>query len=285
MAMNVNVGVIGSSMVYFKNGVWNIVFITDTCHLAKFANPDTGGGLQPLAKSGYPRTIEFKANNTPAATGWDPAEAAKFVNMSDARMHGQLNATESNLRISPTSRYGRQWVHMKIPYGTVTAVGPMSDEYYYKRYGAYNRRWLMDEAATMFSLSFRVPANNPLDLVITDPLNPTPIHFNYRNGNLDLIFNSYCPIVKSYNDYVHHYDWVFDRNSPSESEPIWFLCGEVTDPRYLGKEVSDGEAEEIESADRRFHEEWANETLGITKLKMGPAGDCDPVIIDPPPGD
>ncbi len=282
--MNITVGVIGSSMVYFKDGFWNVVFISDTCHVVNLAGPHTGGVYRPFARPQYHRNVLFRANGATPATGWDPAERDKFLNLSASYLHGSASGSESNLEEFPDPRYGHQRVHLKIPFGTVRAANSYGSEYYYQRVGTYSRIPMGKSMPNAFGISFVVPDGVPLTLAISDSTSPNPIVIPADSGNVTLTFNNYCDICKGYNDFIHHDEWIRDRRSIGSSNPIQFVAGELDDICNFAGEPTKANIESFEKQLAEAYLQTAAQLFSYDLKRFGPDGDCDPVGIEPPPG-
>lgn len=285
MAMKVSIGFTGSAIVYFKLGVWNIVMVSDHCHKVKFAHPLTGGVYQDFAHTGNPRTVTFRAPGATQATGWGAGEPDKFLNMSDSRMHDKFSATESNLVKRVVPRNGRQYVHLKIPFGTVKGGSGFGTPYYYERVGTGAKIPLGKSVTTGFGLKFDVPDGVDLTLAIDDVTHPNPIVFQSGPAAIALDFNNYCDECSTDNDFINHYDWVCDRRSLPPAVPIQWVAGEFDDVCTLKVEPTKENIERFELELKELHTMRANEKFSWDMALEGPAGDCDPVIIEPPPGD
>ncbi len=269
--MQVEIVVEGSALLYFKKGLWNVVFITDSCHNVKFSNPDGSGVYEPLARDKYPRLIDFTAAGTAPAVGPDPKVVDQFLNMSDKRLHGeQPSGKFSNLIVRPDANNGRQFVAMRVPYGSMDTMGVFSKPYYYAPYGEFIRRPLGKGVAKKFLIRFEVTDDKGLDMTIRDGVADITTNFPQRTDKLVLTFDNECLEWMPYNDFIHFYDWIYDERSTNPKYPIRFLAGEDTGPIRLEKDQENLNDNEITELDSKI---------------LGPEGDCDPVIIEPPPGD
>ncbi|MGB5015563.1 MAG: hypothetical protein WBO68_16190 [Pyrinomonadaceae bacterium] len=270
MAMNVKIDVEGSVILYLKNDVWNLIFVTETCHNLKFTDPTMANPPEPLAKTNYPITIDFTASGTVQRAEWGIDELPYFMNMNDARLHGRGFTGQGFLVVDPKSHNNCQWVHVKVPFGVVKHSQTTTTDYYYRGYNDLGARDWIDPVTKGFTIEFDVKDGETLTMTSSDPLEAKPREYTANVPSLTLKFDNDCKNRIGYNDFVHFYDWVFDTRSPSRDEPIMFVAGKKSYLKVFEKDASDEKIKDF--------------YLQVNKALMSPDGNCDPVVIEPPPG-
>lgn len=276
MSTRVTILVQGSSIVYFQRGVWNVVFITDTCHQVKFDSPGPGA-LSVLAKAGADRTIGFSVGAGGFSTSVPPAAQVidAFFNLSTGVLHGVRGATLSNLDNivkPPLERPGRQYIHMTIPSGTMTHKTVTAEPYLYRPVGeTFNRPWGKGVAAS-FAITFTIEDPRGLTMTIRDPISRDEIlQFPPVDDQIVISFDNDCNDDKEENDFIHVYDWVRDITNPAKK----FEAG-----KHLYPFVAEANPRMVPASEREKVTVLEDGTVTFDGLH----GNCDPVIIEPPPG-
>ena len=245
--MIVNINVKGSCILYLENNIWNVVFITDDCHDVRFKDPiDTKE--RPLGKSDRQRQIEFVSSGSAASS--NPIGFSDFFNLADYHNNG--------LRINPKPDCGRQYIEMKIPYGTLVAGSRRHKEYLIWEIGTGQPIRTGKYPATRFTIRF--DSASDVEMILDDMYGIEKRTYRNNMPVLDLDFDNFCDISQGYNDFIHVYDWIEDARDSSKR----FLAG---------------------TEDAKFEDPGGcPPELSSVRKTMGVDGDCDPIVIEPPPG-
>ena len=148
---------------------------------------------------------------------------------------------------------------MTIPYGVVSVIAHTGGEYFIEPYRSGLPETLGRDVASEFSISFDVAGTDGLTMTIRDKSGDDVRKYPSTQA-LDLRFDNYCNAVQTYNDFINFYDWLYDTTSADPAEPKRFVAGKLIRINLLPP----GPA--------------------LAGRIMGRQGDCDPIIIDPPPG-
>lgn len=260
--MQVTIAVKGQCIVYFKDRVWNVVFVTDKCHQVLFStDPAVPNRVDKeiLARKTVPRIITFSGGNAKEATG--PAGTGaldELLNLSMQHLHEEDSIPaangdrRSNLLVKPQSLNGRHYIHMKVPYGSLGATWPDDGdmpEYFVEEVGTGVPQTLGRSVASGIEITFDIDDASDLKMTIVDSQSGSDDRYYSGKADHTLTFNNDCeePNPKV-NDFLNIYDWVFDKPSGGTRK---FVAGKL---RKIGYEP-----------------------------KKSLTGDCDPVAIEPPP--
>ena len=258
--MKVLINVVGSAIVYYERGksTWHVVFITDSCHDVQFFAPNASKSV-PLAKPGIPPKITFTADGALPASRPDANIVEEFLNMSSFFMHGARSSELSNLDVVPNSTQGRSYVHMSIPYGHLRVAEYCKDEYVVEDVISTIKIPLKRVVASEFAITFDVPDPGALAMTIKDS-DGTQTNTYSAKPILRMRFDNFCSTKELENDFINYYDWLLDSRS-TPTRQIRFLAGK--------EGAHEAESEKFDGPGE----------------KKGVQGNCDPVIVEPPPGD
>jgi hypothetical protein len=178
-------------------------------------------------------------------------------------MHGVGADGLSNLSEKANPQGGRQYVHIKIPYGVLSVTKRNDGEYFIERQGSGMPKSLGRPVASEFAISFEVSDEAGLMMtILDDEIVADKRFYPTTSAPLELIFNNDCDQEQVVNDFTNIYDWVYDTSAPDGIHPKQFFAGKL-------QRLSLDDSHIDRSANFRV---------------MGKAGDCDPMIIDPAPG-
>lgn len=259
--MIVKVRVKGQAILYRKHDTWNVVFITDHCHHLAFSDP--GHSEEILAKQKFTRTILFSAADVDVSEPPTTGVVNEFLNLSLPIMHGIHGPGLSSLTEKPNPQGGRQYVQIKIPFGVLSVTKRNDVECFIERHGSGMPKSLGRPVASEFAITFDV--SDPAGLTMTifdDEIGADKRLYPTTADPLELIFNNDCDQEPMVNDFTNIYDWLYDISPPDGIHPKQFVAGKL-------KTLSLADSNIDESGNFRVR---------------GRTGDCDPVIIDPPPG-
>ncbi len=265
MPTEIRIQVDGAVILYIREGVWNLVFITEWCHPVEFHDPINRPHRVILAGTTGNRLIRFSTDGDyPSAGRLNPEIVHEFVNLADPRLHGSGNLEVVSFR--PPSRpvpprYPRNYVHMTIPYGELSILRHSSKSYCVRDIKSNCLQW-EPSPAEAFEISFTLPDSSTLHMDV-DEVGDSPLmprrSYSQSTSDIILTIDNRCHKEMGYNDSEHVYDWVKDKRGDRRFEwgDCMYVCPDsVTD--FIG--------------------------LGMSPAMFSRDGNCDPVIIEPPPG-
>ena len=224
--MIVTVRVKGQAIVYRKHDIWNVVFITDYCHHLAFSDPSHSDEV--LAKQKFARTLLFSASGVDVSKPATTDVVNEFLNLSLPIMHGVHGPGISNLTEKPNPQDGRQYVHMKIPFGVLSVTNRNIGECFIERQGSGLPKSLGRPVASEFAITFDV--SDPAGLTLTiydDEIGAEKRLYPTTAGPLELIFNNDCDQEPMVNDFTNIYDWLYDISPPDGIYPKQFVAGKL----------------------------------------------------------
>ena len=120
MATQINISLTGSVAVYDDGANWNFVFITDKDHLLVISDID-GHHPDQTIRTGKDRELKLVSGQVNDARRRYTDNAKKFgLNMSESYLHGADAATgKSNLNRTHSPGHGRELIRITVPYGTI----------------------------------------------------------------------------------------------------------------------------------------------------------------------
>jgi hypothetical protein len=248
MLMKVRINVKGSAIVYLDRQAWRILFVTDDCHTLSFCDPIYGP--EDLAPSKHTRRgISFSATGASISRKLSDSTRRKFLNLSHSDLHGKKSAGRSNLCLHNKMNPDHGYVHMTVPYGKLQVQRYTSKSYYVQQVSPQLgvQKNLKFKPAAEFYIEFEATG---LTMNIRESLAGYPRSYN-ETGTLVLDFDNYCYKDRHGNDFVHHYEWVCDPPATTNTAPKRFNSDRVSGSGQHGILNKDG--------------------------------NCDPVLIEPPP--
>lgn len=218
MTMKVTMSIKGDAMIYERNDVWNVAFITDDCHKLNFSAD--GAAPSSLRVAGVTRYLTVKPENPTSDIREPGTNFDKILNMNSDKLHG-LTDGKSNLVTEQNSPPGRELVHMTVPVGVVSSENFV--DYWYAEYPGGQQHDFDHKVARIIKIDFELAENSGLSIELKDEHGSQT--FNYApKENLDLEFDNDCQAVSTEDDFLHYYDWVYDkRDTPAKK--IRFIAG------------------------------------------------------------
>jgi hypothetical protein len=249
MSTQINISLMGTVAVYDDGANWNLVFITDKDHQLIISDPD-GNHRDQTIRTGKDRALKLAVGQ-----GSDPARsytgnAKKYgLNMSEPYLHGIDPVTgKSNLNRTHSPGHGRELIRITVPYGTIDCPaypGPdYAADYWITNTSNGQSHQVGHPIAKTLILSFKDDSGKQLELTADDQTSPAIDPWSYSADVLNLIFNNDCQGQGNVDDFIHYYDCVFHKND----KRIMFTAGKVGGGFFARQ------------------------------------GDCDPVMVEPPPG-
>ena len=249
MPMNVTIRFTGDVIVYDDRTNWNFVFVTDDFHITQVKRNSASlvpGGLRQAGVKIRNLLLEFGQ----APTTTNSSDFSQILNMSAVYMHDKDSSGLSNLMVEQASGQGREIIHLRIAnFGHLDGDDFVND-YWIEDLGSGTTNFVGHPIARTITLTFEMTDPSPKPaLVLVEKGVAQPIaSWNYDPAGLDIHFDNDCGGTGSRLDFLHYYDWVYDKSDYRK-----FLAGR-----------SDGK--------------------GGGGSVMSPQGNCDPAGIDPPPG-
>jgi hypothetical protein len=260
MAMNIEIRVSGLA-AFYKNAVgdtWNVVFICDLVHPLKFKNG--ASAATELHMDGKDRFISISASKTIVPASIEGINFNKILNMAHPKMHapGKLKVQRSGLTdiitmIIPDATLGEYLDTDPINYYTINRDN-----------GKFENKGKVTKTA---KLTIQLDTGSKGFTMSVQDRNGTSelVRVPFVDGTTHLLeFDNDCGLgCKTENDFDLYYHWLKD---PLGTR---FWAGKITGAL--------AEAEERKSLD--------NMSLSdIRQLLSSDNGNCDPVVVEPPPG-
>ncbi len=257
MTIAVTIDIGGDAIIYEKNRVWNIVFITDKDHMVKVYN---NGPTKPdieLADANRPTKLYFKPTGAATMTRSHGRGYDSILNLNDSDLHGSDAMGKSNLNEMPTPAGGRQYVHLEIPIGVLGGESPAPD-YWIAEYPGGVPAAHGHAVAKLARLTFSLNDGGRVAIHEKDENGREVMSWAAsKAGDIHLLFDNDCHLPGNRNDFLNYYDWVTDKSGfPPGTRK--FIAG-------------------------KLHSKFAK-GAPLDEKMMGRDGNCDPVVIDPPPG-
>lgn len=255
MPIKVNVKIKGLVVCFLRNDEWNIVFLGDDVHPIDFKYPDGNGSTitKSLLKKGSDLNAVFEAGGFDSSTGPKGADFGAIFNMAGSYAHGP------NTLIVKRRKKTTDVLWLKVP-GASLNMHTLTDREYYVQELHYpgSPVEIIPAIARVLSLTFCV--DGPLRLKISDPNDSSydpPFPLPTDAGDIDLEFDNDCDDRCTHNDFIDLYELVMDKAGDRK-----FAAGQVR---------------------VRQHTDW--KSLPAGKAMASPDyGNCDPVVVEPPPG-
>lgn len=257
MAIAVTLDIAGDAIIYEKDAVWNVVFITDKDHTVKvYSNGSTKPDAE-LADLNRPLAMYMRPVSPVMLTRGRGRGFASILNFNDTDLHRLDAHGRSNLNVKPNPSDGRQYVHLKVPIGTLGGEDMVPD-YWIAEYPNGAAAAHGHEVAKIARLTFQLNDGGKVAILFGDENGPEMTSWSEsKAGDIHLLFDNDCHLPGDRSDFLNYYDWVTDKSViPPGSR------------RYTAG---------------KLHNTFAKGAPLEAKM-MGRDGNCDPVVIDPPPG-
>lgn len=261
MSMTVEIRISGLAIFYQIGNVWQIVFICDATHPVNFKH-GSAADWTTLAKPDENRDISVYADKQ-IENGFKGDNYEQILNMAkDMHGNGKLKVRRSG---------ERRLVFLSIPSAKIDCQTPTNDRYYIIEPDGKFR--YINSVAKTVKASIQMEKGNGLTMIIKDNdgtslLASVPFNEKYTDKQpYPIEFYNDCEGESSEsNDFLIYYEWVKDKDNENKK----FTAGRVN-----------GNLKDILDA-----AEKNGETVNIfdEKVILSPEnGNCDPVVIDPPP--
>lgn len=216
MPMNVTIRIKGDAVIYDKNDLWNIVFITDKDHLA-YLKVNNGRRTQLRVEDVNRHITLLPYKPLDQTRTCDPQY---ILNLND--LHGTTSGGNSKITLWHKKKKGRELIHLLCPIGSLSAGTEFAAGYWYYE---LNRK-----AETSNEISHKVARDVKLTFTLDDRLGVITSDQNgskyeelpYTNGNVDMEFDNDCQTAGTLTDFLHYYDWVHEKNSERR-----FVAGKI----------------------------------------------------------
>lgn len=222
MTMKVTMSIRGDAMIYQRDDMWNVTFITDECH--KLNLSADGAAANSLRVAGITRYLTVKPEN-PTSTKRDTGtDFDKIMNLNSPQLHGLDASGKSNLFTRQNSGPGRELVHMTVPIGVVS--GETLVDYWYADYPGGQHIPFEKKVARVIKIKFELKEGSGLSIELKDDQGSQTFDYKYAE-KLELDFDNDCHETGMENDFLHYYDWVCDKRSTPVKQ-IQFIAGKQT---------------------------------------------------------
>lgn len=260
MPTRVEIHIVGLALCFFKNEVWNVVFVCDNVHPLEFTYPrGTGTASSSLREANRDLDINFSADEFTRIDEPFGDNFWRLFNMAAPYAHGS-----GKLRIE-RRRNLTDLVWMRVPAATFDVIRTTDNNYFVQeqRYAGAPVEIIGQvgkEAVLVFEMRERLAMN------ITDPDDGAySRRYEFENGSgvIRLSFDNDCYANCTHNDFLDLYELVIDGSAGSERK---FAAGQVKSTLINARR------------------DESNSQTGFS-IMSPQYGNCDPVGIEPPPGD
>lgn len=235
---------------------WNIVFLGDDVHPVNFTYKNSHGDptTTPLRKKWSDLKAVFEPDSFIDALDRKGEGFNTIFNMAGGYAHGA-----DKLRIHRRKKT-TDLVWLKVPHASLKG-GLLTDREYYVQEFNYpgSPAEVIPKIAKELNLSFSFEGS--LKLKVSDPAdtsyNPS---FSVQTGagDIELEFDNDCDKHCTHNDFVELYELLMEH--PDDRK---FVAGQLKPRRYT---------------------DWGSPPVEEADAKSAEYGNCDPVVIEPPPG-
>lgn len=274
--MTVNILIGGLAVCYNKDNFWNVVFICDKDHPVNFKQDGTGDDPERLHQDKMDADISFDLGGSSISAPQKGGNFGSIFNMAADYAH-----KKNNLRLSQISRKTNA-LAMRVPSAELGTHLLTDRDYWVQDIGegttVGNPVELIGRVAHILvakleidrkmTMSVKYKANEGAAAPLAAPI-PPPFEKTFEfvdNKEITLVFDNDCQGCIR-NDFVDLYDWVKHVDKGKEKK---FVAGKVKD--------------ELLNGQRRVHPNKSEETSSAKKILSALHGNCDPVVIEPPPG-
>ncbi len=269
MSMTVNITIKGIALCFRKRGNWNIDFICDNDHPLLFEEPQ----VRPteLRVAGVDFEMEF-VNQGIDVKPPEPATVSNLFNMASTYAHGDVDSHGRKILIEKRNKNNTDRIRLIIPSATLSTLSVTPRPYYVqdiKSSGLPVK--IIGPVAKELKATFTVDRdiNSPL-LLKTNLYGSTPREYPYQDGTiLDFVFDNDCKGSCTENDFLGVYEMIHD---------------------ISGRKIAAGQIQAVADVKGVFAEWLLEEGFQLVphksaKIMVPDSGNCDPIGIEPPPGD
>lgn len=259
MPMTVEILIEGLAVCFTEGNFWRVVFICDGLHPVKFMHNGAPHALSPLQHNFTDRNISFEG--VPLSAPSPGAAFNSIFNMAANYAHGT-----GKLKLLRTGR--TRFISMLIPSASLDTHCLTKRKYFVQEDRQGAPVLIIDRVARVICVKFAVPGPSELTMIIKEEKLPDiRVPFPFQDGTtLTLTFNNDCGILCHENDFYLYYDLVKDKEWKK------YTAGEIinsdlihfTNPAKIENLVTD-------------------ETIPACPERSADLGNCDPVVIEPPP--
>ncbi|HSK74609.1 MAG TPA: hypothetical protein VK892_23115 [Pyrinomonadaceae bacterium] len=273
MVMKINIRIKGLAVCYRQGNYWQVVFICDDWHKVKFTHKKNSQILvneKELRREGEAtRTAIFSFYNVEnAPSPSDPSglfgdDFHEILNLTDERLHGKH--PNGKAKIKRKKDPGTELIFLTIPHIALCSFG-QTDFPYYARLDTDNSQpfeigYVSDKVGAEIKL--KPGAIQGGSMLFDDGRDNASFPY-FEDDVHTLIFDNDCgtSCKPGDNDFRMFYKWLKDNTNEGKR----FLAGKFTS---LSEEKDRAEFD----------------AAIIEELKSPLQGNCDPVVVEPPPDD
>jgi hypothetical protein len=265
MAMTIQIVLDGICISFKTPTAWRVIFFCDSRHEANFEIPSI-----PMAGrlgNGNNRSVTLEG-----VTAGAPRKGREFgliFNLSRDYAHGEESAARSNLDLFDNAGSALKFITIDIPNSEMER-GVLTDRDYWIQpsmpVGHPVR--ILGKVASKVTVTFDVAG--PVTMRATNPDETVTIPFT-DGVTKSILFDNDCGAsCNGDNDFAFVYERLRHRSDPTRK----FYAGQVLNAMFNGEHVIASKTEEEAKAGRESVD------LGFHPLY----GNCDPVVVEPPPG-
>lgn len=253
MTMRIQIEIQGLAACYRQGSFWQIVFICDDWHPVNFShthNKTTVTSNKKLRRKGRDRTAVFDFNNAAAPLSPFGFGFERILNMAGQHLHGVDAVKKAKVKRKRSG--SSELIFMLIPDTALSTLKETDRPYYVEEENDHSTFKEIGKIASIVGAEITLENGTGGVMMFHD--GDDEIEFPYRDGDeYVLTFDNDCGMNCSpgKNDFTMFYDWLKDRGNENKR----FIAGKTDG----GQSTLDG-------------------------LMSGQQGNCDPVVVDPPPG-
>lgn len=267
MPTRIEIYVGGLAACYYSEdeGVWNVVFVCDDLHPLKLSYPTASGTSYAYLREDN-RDLEIRIDGGPFTHNDRPRgrEFSWIFNMAAPYAHGQEELViERRKDITDL-------VAMKVPAATLDTWELTPNNYFVQELVGYPGPPVEIISRVAHVMVLDLETAKDLILRVVDPKDPTfekRFTFGASSDPIVLQFDNNCHQGCDHNDFLDLYEFVVDYIPPGTSDPRTerqFAAGQISSPRSGILRASSGSRAGVLNKSPQY-------------------GNCDPVVIDPPP--
>lgn len=294
----------GSVMLYDKDNYWNVVVFTDKVHLGTM-NVTENKNSQPLnsysinpSQIACPQIFEIDRNEN-----WNGKRTISsdnlnlFLNLSDQALHGSQFG-RSNLRVKFDPSLQKSILIFKIPFGEVSVVNTHNCDYSIERRDDTSIKSVRSTGVVFcFEINFELTDKSELKFLtypslVNGKLVENPFDKLNQSGEkpdeIIILVDNDCGGEEGTDDFLNVYSWVQDINNGTDGKPIQYIA-KKSDPNCIETKVftsglfRKGVSVEINEIVKFVNLSEKDGSVTSLELLHPKYGNCDPVIVDPPP--
>lgn len=245
MPTRLKITIEGLCVSYYEQGQWTVVFLCDEKHPLKFTHPAGGFENVRLYVPGRDVVARFTAAGLAAVGQPKGDDFTAIFNLAADYAHGP------DKLVRRRRSQGTSLVTLIVPDSTLSSVKRTDQPYFVQE--------VKDRPGTPVELIgtvadkvlLEVGADEPVSLGIYDQGSQLEqFDLKASAGSIDLELNNDCDGGCDYNDFIHIYEAFMDKEDDK-----MFVAGQIKPKRQ-----------------------------GTKSLMSADQGNCDPTVIEPPPG-